>query len=135
MSQDIDTIRQGLEASLYIRECGDHPDHLGFAEDRARAALPALDRLTGRLRTLEQALRPFRLMVETFETTENGGLYFGAGLDRLHDQTWLNLRAHLTEDILAAARAVVVVGRADPQEQDAGVAQSASCESSGGEQG
>jgi hypothetical protein len=52
----------------------------------------------------EQArrLKPFRTIVETFETTENGGMHFGAGLHKLGEREWLNLREPIMAAILAA---------------------------------
>lgn len=49
MSDHIETIRAALVASYHIAECGEHPEHLLDAENRARAALAALHALVAEL--------------------------------------------------------------------------------------
>lgn len=49
MSEHIERIRAALVAAYHIAECGEHPEHLLEAENKARAALPALDALAAEL--------------------------------------------------------------------------------------
>lgn len=55
--------------------------------------------------TLSAAIRPFRLMIETFEPSESGGMFGGAGLDRLSAGEWLNIRENVTEAIRGVRKA------------------------------
>ena len=43
--EPVEAIYAALEASRHIGECAEHPEHLMDAENKARAAYPALDAL------------------------------------------------------------------------------------------
>jgi hypothetical protein len=55
--QHANRIREALEAAQHIAECGDHPEHLLDAENKARTAFPSLAALVQEADEAREALR------------------------------------------------------------------------------